>query len=305
MPHSPLPMLVIGTSGQLSTALAEGTEAHGMRVQCLGFPELDLGASPEAITHQVAEAARAMQARVIVNAAAYTAVDKAEDEPAVAEAVNGAAPGAIARAAAMLTIPVIQISTDYVFDGTHDGWWQEDDATGPLGVYGRTKLNGERAVSGATPDHAILRTAWVYAPYGANFVRTMLRLAAEGRSELGVVGDQIGCPTSVLDIADAVFKVARNLVERPDQAELRGVFHLVGKGEASWAEFAEAIFTGARERGAPAALVKSITTADYPTRAQRPANSRLDSGKIARLHGVEMPAWKTSLNIVLDRLLTR
>lgn len=296
-------MFVVGTGGQLSTALSERASIYNARVQLLGFPELDLSTSPDAAEQRVFDAAKAMGADVIVNAAAYTAVDKAEDEPELAMAVNGAAPGAIARVAERLGVPVIHVSTDYVFDGEGEGWRVEEDGTGPLGVYGRTKLAGEHEVVAATKNHVILRTAWVYAPFGANFVKTMLRLAAEGRTDVGVVADQYGCPTSVLDIADAIFTVARNLISNPRQANLRGIFHLVGGGEANWAEFARAIFEGARLRGAPSAAVRDLATAEYPTKAKRPANSRLDTGKIARLHGIHMPAWRKSLDVVLDRLI--
>ncbi|MEN3931046.1 dTDP-4-dehydrorhamnose reductase [Microvirga sp. W0021] len=298
-----LKIFVIGAGGQLSTALEERAEQHGTTVALLGYPELDLSASPELVETQIFKAVSAFGAQILVNAAAYTAVDKAEDEPELAQAINGVAPGIIAQVAARLSIPCIHVSTDYVFDGTAEGYRKEDDPTSPLGVYGQTKLSGEMAVAAATTDHAILRTAWVYAPFGANFVKTMLRLASEGRTELGVVADQYGCPTSVLDIADAIFKVASNLNAKPDDATLRGIFHLVGAGEANWAEFARAIFAGATLRGAPSAAVKDLTSAEYPTKAKRPFNSRLDTSKIKHIHNVTMPDWKLSLDIVLDRLI--
>lgn len=296
-------MFVVGAGGQLSTALEERAAEYGATVKLLGFPELDLSSSPEAIEKQVLDAAKAMDAQVIVNAAAYTAVDKAEDEPELAMAINGIAPGAIARAAKTMSVPVIHVSTDYVFDGRKDGKWQEDDPTGPLGVYGRTKLAGELVVADATDDHVILRTAWVYAPFGANFVKTMLRLASEGRDEISVVADQFGCPTSVIDIADSIFLVTHNLLQSPGRESLRGTFHLVGEGDANWADFAREIFRGAQIRGAPFAFVRDIATADYPTKAVRPANSRLDTSKITRVHNVYMPPWKKSLDSVLDRLI--
>lgn len=298
-----LRLLMIGTGGQVSTALAERAEKHNVEITALGYPALDLAASAETIRQAVIEAARACNAQAIVNTAAYTAVDKAEDEPDLAMAVNGIAPGAIASAADAMKIPVVHISTDYVFDGGKDGLWLEDDPKAPLGVYGRTKLAGEIAVSDAAADHVTLRTAWVYAPYGANFVKTMLRLASEGKKEISVVADQFGCPTSALDIADAICIVAHNLVAEPDNTELRGVFHLVGEGETNWAGFARAIFDGARDRNAPFASVRDIVTSEYPTKAKRPANSRLDISRIARLHGVRPPPWKKSLDVVLNRLI--
>lgn len=300
--NTPLRLFVIGTGGQVSTALDERATHHDVEITAVGFPALDLSAPPEAIERVVFEAARASNAQAIVNTAAYTAVDKAEDEPEIAMAINGTAPGAIARAAAALKIPVVHISTDYVFDGAKDGLWLEDDPKAPLGVYGRTKLAGELAVAEAAPDHATLRTAWVYAPFGANFAKTMLRLASEGKTEVSVVADQHGCPTSALDIADAICVVTRNLVDQPDNANLRGVFHLVGEGATNWAEFARAIFDGARERSAPFATVRDITTSDYPTKAKRPANSRLDTSRIKRFHGIETPPWRNSLDVVLNRL---
>lgn len=300
--NSPLRLFVIGTGGQVSTALDEHFSHHDVEITALGFPALDLSAPVEAIERVVLEAARVSNAQAIVNSAAYTAVDKAEDEPELAMAINGAAPGAIARAAAALKIPVVHISTDYVFDGAKDGLWLEDDPKAPLGVYGRTKLAGEIAVAEAAPDHATLRTAWVYAPFGANFAKTMLRLASEGKTEVGVVADQYGCPTSALDIADAICVVARNLVERSDP-DLRGVFHLVGEGATNWSGFARAIFEGAKERAAPFAGVRDIATSDYPTKAKRPANSRLDTSKIKCFHGIETPPWRSSLNVVLNRLI--
>jgi dTDP-4-dehydrorhamnose reductase len=197
---------------------------------------------------------------------------------------------------------VIQLSTDYVFDGGLTRPYREDDATGPLSAYGASKLAGEQAVAAATANHAILRTAWVYAPFGKNFVRTMLRLA-ETRGEVSVVADQHGSPTSALDIADAIFTVARNLAGRPDDASLRGVFHMSAAGEAVWADVAEAIFAARERLGGRPVRVRRIATADYPTPARRPANSRLDCGKLALVHGVRLPQWRASLNACVERLL--
>jgi dTDP-4-dehydrorhamnose reductase len=197
---------------------------------------------------------------------------------------------------------VIHISTDYVFEGKRETPYCEDYLPDPRTMYGRSKLAGETAVAASNPDHAILRTAWVYSPFGRNFVRTMLALG-ETREELGVVADQIGCPPSALDIADAVFAVARNLRERPRDASLRGVFHMAGQGETSWAGFAEAIFAEAQALGRKPVRVRPIGTADYPTPARRPANSRLDCAKLAAVHGIRLPDWREATKVCVGRLL--
>jgi dTDP-4-dehydrorhamnose reductase len=290
-------VVVTGREGQVARALAERAGSAGATLIALGRPELDLE-HPQTI----APALAAAQPDIVVNAAAHTAVDRAESEEALAFAVNAAGAGAVAAAAGALGVPVIQISTDYVFDGTSLLPYREDDATGPVSVYGRSKLAGEQAVAAATPDHAILRTAWVYAPFGKNFVRTMLRLGEE-RSEIAVVGDQIGCPSSALDIADAVLSVARNLVAGPGNPALRGVFHMAAQGEADWASFAEAVFAEAAAHGRRPVAVRRIATSDYPTPARRPANSRLAGDRLAAVHGVRMPPWRGSLAACVARLL--
>lgn len=287
---------VTGTSGQVVTSLLERGPAARHEVIAIGRPALDLG-EPASILPAL-EAARP---DAIVSAAAWTAVDKAEGEAEAAHAVNATGAGSVAEAAARLGVPLVHLSTDYVFDGALDRPWREDDPTGPTGVYGATKLAGEQAVLAAHGDSAILRTAWVYSPFGANFVRTMLRLA-ETRDELGIVGDQVGNPTSALDIADGVLRVAANLVAGTDPAQ-RGVFHMTAAGEASWADFARAIFAASAECGGPSAWVNAITTADYPTPARRPANSRLDCSRIAQAHGVALPRWQDALPPVVARLL--
>lgn len=285
-------ILVTGRDGQVARSLAERGGAH--ELVFAGRPELDL-ADPASIERTVA----AVAPDLIVSAAAYTAVDKAEDEPELAMAVNGEGPGVLARAAARAGAPVIHLSTDYVFDGSLDRPWREDDPVAPLGVYGATKLAGEQAVAASGATYAILRTAWVYSPFGTNFVGTMLRLA-ERRGELSVVDDQIGCPTSALDIADAVRAVADAWRKAPRHGA-DAVYHFAGDGETSWAEFARAIFAESGRRGGPVAQVKGIPTSAYPTRARRPANSRLDCQKFARTF-YPPPAWKDSLRVVMDRL---
>ena len=286
---------VTGTTGQVVTSLVERGAVAGHEVIAIGRPDLDL-ADPASVVRALTVAAP----DVIVSAAAYTAVDKAESESDLAFAVNGAGPGAVAQAARALGVPLIHISTDYVFDGTLDRPYVESDPTGPTGVYGASKLAGERAVLDGHDNSAVLRVAWVYSPFGGNFVKTMLRLAGD-RDELGVVGDQVGNPTSALALADGILQVATNLVSDNSQ-KLRGIFHITAQGEGNWADFAQAIFTASAARGGPTASVRPIDTADYPTPATRPANSRLDCALIARVHGVTLPDWRTSLDEVMDRL---
>jgi dTDP-4-dehydrorhamnose reductase len=291
-----LRLVVTGTQGQVVRALVEHAPVAGVEVVTVGRPSLDL-LQPAGIL----PALRAARPAVIVNAAAYTAVDLAESHAAEAQAINATAAGEVARAAATLGVPVVHVSTDYVFDGSLDRPYREDDPTSPIGEYGRSKLLGEHAVAAATQDHAILRTAWVYSPFGKNFVRTMLTLAAS-REEINVVADQHGSPTSAHDIADGVIKVARNL-KVDKSAGLRGVFHMTAQGETVWAEFAEAIFALSGAAGGPSARVKRIPTSDYPTPARRPANSRLDNTRIARLHGVVLPHWRDGLKQCIARLV--
>ncbi len=288
---------VTGREGQVARALIEVGATTGVTVVPVGRPALNL-AHPAGIGPALAAA----RPDVIVNAAAYTAVDKAEAEPALALAINGAGAGLVAEAAAALGVPVLHLSTDYVFDGTLDRPYREDDPTGPLGAYGRSKLAGEQAVAAATPHHVILRTAWVYAPFGNNFVRTMLRLA-ETRDEVGVVADQWGCPTSALDIAATVVAVARRLAGHSATPGLFGTFHMTGQGEAVWADVAEAVFDRAAALGAPRARVRRITTAEYPTPARRPANSRLDGARLAAAYGLTLPAWRSSVAACVERLV--
>ena len=240
---------------------------------------------------------------MFVNAAAYTAVDKAETEPEVALRINGEGPGFVAEIAAELQTPLLHLSTDYVFDGALNRPYLENDHTGPTGAYGQSKLLGEQKIAAIHPDSAILRTAWVYSPFGANFVKTMLRLG-ETREEVSVVADQIGNPTSALDIADTLVTIAARLRTDSDP-KLRGVFHMTGTGEATWADFAEAVFQEAERHGRAPVRVKRVATVDYPTPARRPANSRLDTTKLAQCYGVKLPDWRTSLAVCVARLMKR
>ena len=290
-------LAVTGRAGQVTTALQEYAPVAGIDVVAVGRPELDL-----AEAHSVWTALSAARPDVIVSAAAYTAVDKAERDAAAAQAINADGARLVAEAAARLGVPVIHLSTDYVYDGTKPTPYVESDPVGPTSVYGRSKLMGEAAIAETGADHVILRTAWVYSPFGNNFLKTMLRLAGD-RDEVRVVSDQHGNPTSALDIAAGIVAVARNLVDQPQNAELRGVFHMAGSGEGSWADFATAIFATSLARGGPSARVVRIGTQDYPTPARRPANSRLSSAKLAERHGVVMPDWVSSTDRVVARLV--
>jgi dTDP-4-dehydrorhamnose reductase len=290
--------LVTGQEGQVVRSLVERASRHqDIEVLPLGRPALDL-----ARIDTIEAAILSAKPDVIVSAAAYTAVDQAETDEANAFAINAAAVGEIGRVAKALGIRVVHLSTDYVFDGEKSSAYVETDPVNPLGVYGRSKLEGERLLAASGVDYAILRTAWVYSPYGKNFLRTMLRVA-ETRDDLNVVADQIGNPTSALDIADAVFKVGDNLLASND-ARLRGVFHMTGSGDASWAEFASEIFAASGKGGGSTANVHPITTAEYPTPAKRPQNSRLNCSKLAAEHGVSMPDWQSSTLEVVRRLLS-
>jgi dTDP-4-dehydrorhamnose reductase len=290
-------IIVIGKKGQVARAIAERAPDRGATAILVGLPMLDL-AVPSGIEDILSETG----GDLIVNAAAYTAVDQAEAEPELAEAINGIGAGAVAGAAAAMKVPVIQLSTDYVFDGASDRPYREEDETKPLGVYGFSKLLGEQAVAAETSNHVILRTAWIYSPFGRNFVKTMLRLARE-RDEIAVVADQCGSPTSAFDIADGIIEIGRALLAKPHDPDLRGTFHMAGADSASWAEFASGIFERSDRLGDPRAHVRPIGTADYPTPARRPANSRLDCSKVADAYGIALPSWRSSLEPCVKRLL--
>jgi dTDP-4-dehydrorhamnose reductase len=290
---------VTGRNGQVVQSLLERAELSKIDVRTVARPEADL-ARPETVEAALID----LQPDAIVNAAAYTAVDLAENEPSPAYQFNGAGAEAAARAAAKLGIPIVQLSTDYVFDGSLDRPYREDDRTGPLGVYGNSKLKGELAVAAANRDHVILRTAWVYSPFGKNFLRTMLALA-DKREQLSVVSDQRGTPTNAFDIADGIIAVVRNLLDRPSAQELRGLFHMTGGGETNWAEFATSIFAASFAQGGPSARVLPISTSEYPTPARRPANSRLDNSRLASVHGIRLPHWQQSLQGCVERLVAR
>ena len=290
-------LAVTGRNGQVVQSLVERARAHPeVVVIAVGRPDLDL--TDPATIRPALEAARP---DIVVSAAAYTAVDRAEDEPDLAYAVNEAGAGHVARAAAAMGVPVIHLSTDYVFSGEGGHPWREDDGPAPSGVYGASKLAGEAAVARANPRHVILRTAWVYSPFGANFVKTMLRLA-QTRDEIGVVADQWGNPTSALDMADGIIH-AVVMLQRAEDFSPWGIYHLAGTGATSWSAFARHILDTSKLHGGPHARVGDIATADYPTRAERPKNSRLSSEKFGKIFGWTAPDWKQSAEQIVARLV--
>lgn len=289
-------ILVTGRGGQIARALGEQAGAH--QLVFAARPEFDL-ADFGSIERLVA----AVRPALVISAAAYTAVDAAEDERELALRINGEAPGVLARAAKVEGAGIIHLSTDYVFSGSVGRPWREDDQVAPMNSYGDSKLAGERAVIQSGARYAIVRTAWVYGPFGSNFVKTMLGLA-ETRDQLNVVDDQRGCPTSSCDIAEAI----QTIVAAWEADRGRGanaLYHLCGAGETNWADFARAIFQESASRGGPVAAITGIPSAAYPTRAMRPADSRLDCSRFVETFGYRPPDWRTSLARVMDRLLTR
>ena len=280
-------ILVTGGSGQVGTELRALAWPAGVAVHAPGRDELDL-ADPASVERALAS--RAWSA--VVSSGAYTAVDRAEGDVAQAWLVNAVAPAILASHARRAGIPIVHVSTDYVFDGSGEGFYAETDPVAPLGVYGASKEGGEQAVRSAGARHAILRTAWVVSPHGSNFLKTMLRLGA-GRDELRVVGDQRGCPTFAGDLARALQAVTLRLIADADAPA--GTFHFVNAGEASWAEFAVAIFAASARRGGRQPRVETITTAEYPTPARRPANSRLATSRIREAFGIEPRPWPEAL----------
>ena len=277
-------ILVFGQTGQVARELAP---LPG--VSCLGRTEADL-TDPQGCAAQI----EARRPACVINAAAYTAVDKAESEEDLAHRVNGAAPGAMAHACSALGIPLVHISTDYVFEGGGDRPWRPTDPTSPQNAYGRSKLAGEEAVRAAGGSHAILRTSWVVSAHGSNFVKTMLRLGAE-RDALSIVADQIGGPTPAAAIARTCHAMGKTLVAAP---ETSGTYHLSGAPDCSWADFARAIF----QTAGLTCKVTDIPTRDYPTPASRPLNSRLDCSSLETTFGLTRPDWQDALKHITSAL---
>lgn len=290
-------ILVLGSNGQLGFELMRAVWAPGDDVVGLPYPEFDvtrLGDVETAVAAHVPD--------LVVNATAHTAVDKAEGEADLAFAINRDGPAAMAAACAARGIPLIHVSTDYVFDGTKPAPYVEDDPVAPLGVYGASKAAGEEAVRAGTSRHVILRTSWVYSAYGNNFVKTMLRFGQE-RDEMRVVADQTGGPTAASDLAAAIVHIADRIAAGEGDV-LWGTYHLTGTGITTWHGFAERIFQRLEKRIGKRPRLIAIETKDYPTPARRPANSRLDCTKARERLGVVAPPWEVSLDRVLDELFT-
>lgn len=281
-------LMIVGSAGQVGKELVQRAPAE-WEVLAVDRQQLDITDAAQ-VSHRVA----AFHPDVIINAAAYTAVDRAESEAALAYAINRDGPAALAAAAQACGAALLHISTDYVFPGDKPAPYREDDPTGPTGIYGASKLAGEEAVTAACPRHIILRTAWVFGAHGHNFVKTMIRLAKD-RDQLSVVGDQFGSPTYAGDIALALLTLARRVADGQDVAW--GIYHYSGAPYTCWADFARAVIEQAVEAGHVARLpdIRPITTAEYPTPARRPANSRLDCRKIEAAFGIAPSDWQAAL----------
>lgn len=288
-------ILVLGENGQLARSLAtiplQGEDA----IITVGRPTLDFLAVAT-IEKVISET----QPDLVVNAAAYTAVDTAETEVQSAFAINKDAVGKIAKQCQKQGVPLIHVSTDYVFDGSKQGAYTETDLVSPSGVYGQSKFEGEQLVQDLCSHHIILRTAWVYSPFGHNFVKTMLRLAAD-RDEIGVVGDQIGSPTYAPHLAQAIYQMARQI--QSGKNIIWGIYNAAGTGRANWAELAEEVFSCSKIYNGASAHVNAITTSDYPTPAKRPANSELDCRKLSQNFGFSFPDWREGVSECVERLL--
>lgn len=288
-------LLITGWQGQVAQALGEAAARRSdIAALAIGRPALDLVKLPT-ILRTLSDA----KPDVVINTAAYTAVDKAETDAGAAFALNRDGAARLAEAASQRGIPIIHLSTDYVFDGFKVSPYLEGDPAGPRSVYGRSKREGELAVITANPKHLIVRTAWVHSPFGQNFVRTMLKLAGE-RPRVRVVEDQVGSPTSAEDLAAILLDLAAMLARGEERF---GILHAAGRGHASWAEVAREVFARSAKLGGPAAEVEPISTAEYPTKAERPRNSRLDTGRLEGEMGLRLPDWPEGVGRSVARLL--
>lgn len=285
-------ILVLGQNGQIARSLRErGALTRNLTITTLGRPAIDLERPRE-----LADAIEANRPDMVVNAAAYTAVDGAEQDEERAFKVNAYGAGAAAAVTARLGLPFIHLSTDYVYSGQKTGLYLETDETAPINAYGRSKLEGEARVQDEHPSPLILRTSWVYSPFGSNFVKTMLRVGAE-RPVVAVVDDQSGNPTSALDLASAILRIAPGLVTG-------GIYHLSGTGEATWYSLAQEVFSESRALLGPFPEVIPVTTMQYPTPAKRPANSRLSTESFLKRFGFRLGDWRCELKPVVERILT-
>ncbi len=289
-------VLVVGASGQLARSLLAADLVQAFDVLSASRPLTDL-TKPETITKALTD----HRPQFVINAAAYTQVDNAETQSAEAFAVNAQGVRHLANTCAARNIPLIHVSTDYVYDGKKAEVYDETDATDPVGVYGKSKLAGEEAIREAGGPHVILRTAWVYSPYGNNFVKTMLRLA-KANDKLRVVNDQHGCPTYAPHLAEGIIRIIEKLEHAQSVDELWGTYCMAGGGETSWHDFACEIFSQSQNLGGPSAKLTPIPTADYPTSAQRPENSCLNCDKLERSFGIRLPHWKQGTASCVARL---
>ena len=289
-------ILITGAQGQVGTELVTIANQHGFGVIAAGRAELDIS-QPKSIGKFI----ESQSPNIVINAASYTAVDKAEEEQEIAYAINRDGAANLAMVCKEHNIPLLHISTDYVFDGTKKDAYSESDNTSPLGIYGTSKWQGEEGIREKCPQHIILRVAWVFGAQGNNFVKTMLRLGKE-RDELNVVADQFGGPSPAKYIAETLIALAEKY--KKDKTLEWGTYHYCGTEKTTWCEFAKEIFKQAKEQGLIEKEIKvnAITTEEYPTSAKRPANSMLDCSKIKKTFGIEMPSWKTALNQVLAEL---
>jgi len=288
-------LLVFGGTGQIGRAISALLPPNGWRVICASRIDANITRAED-----VRRLVSHVEPDVIVNAAAFTAVDKAESVPKWAARVNGTGAGIVAEAALELGAPIIHLSTDHVFDGRSSRPWCESDPVGPLSVYGATKEAGEQAVRRIHSGHVILRTSWVFGGHGDNFVKTMLRQAQE-RPLLRIVADQQGCPTSAADLAAAIWRIVRQ-VAMPTR-DVFGTFHFAGRGPTTWFDFAKAIFAEAVDHGLASPRLEPIATLDFPTAARRPAYSVLDCDKIAAVYGIVPPSWRDGLSHCIAGLL--
>lgn len=290
-------VFVIGRNGQLARELARARWRDGWSVTCAAPPDFDL-----TLPDRAAEIVAASKPDLVVNAAAYTNVEQAESEFDRALLINATGPAAVAKACAKIGVPFVTISTDYVFDGTKSGPYYEDDPINPINAYGRSKAEGEALVRGASPEHLILRTSWLFSPFSANFVKTMMRLGGE-RPMLRVVADQRGCPTSAGDLARAIVALCGAI--KSGTAPF-GTYHVANTGPVSWYEMAKAIFDELAARGERVPeRIAPIATAEYPTKAARPANSVLDCNRLERAFGIAMRPWREALGECVTELVAR
>lgn len=289
-------ILIAGGSGQLAVALGEAAALHGLDARRFGRPALDFDRPPS-----IAKVFENVAPWLVINAAAYTAVDAAEDDADAALRANCHGPAELARLCEAAGVPLIHVSTDYVFDGTKGAPYVETDPASPQGVYGSTKLAGEQDVVAACSRSIILRTSWVYSPTGKNFVRTMLAVGQKN-PRLKVVADQHGCPTSAPDLAEAIIGIAARIADGGWQDRYAGVYHVAGTGETTWHGLATATFEAASRHGMTPPVVDPIATDQWPTKARRPADSRLDCGKLKAVFGLRLPPWRDGVDRTVDAI---